>query len=421
MILNNVKLNDKVVDILIENGKILNIGKSEALDIDCKGLTILPAFCDMHTHLREPGQTAKEDIESGTSAAVAGGYSDVCCMPNTTPVIDCDYMVEYIKLKADKVGKCNVHPIGAITKGSNGELMAEYNKMKDKGAIAFSDDGKPVANPNVMKQALEYAKDIDALMLCHCEDMSLTNGGVCNEGKVATALGLKGIVTASEELDIAKQIILAEMLDTKVHICHISTKGSVQLIREAKARGVKVSCETCPHYVAGTEDLVDGYNTFAKVNPPLRTEADRLAIIEGIKDGTIDCIATDHAPHTFKDKHCTFNDAANGISGLETAFSLCYTYLVKTGEITLDKLVELMSINPRKLLNLPTNEIKEGNIANIALVDLDNNYKIDSTTFKSKGKNTPFNDYEVYGKIAKTIVNGIIKFEDGVVKWLLIT
>ena len=416
MILNNVKINNELVDILIEDSKIIKIGKSSAKGIDCKGLTAIPAFCDMHTHLREPGQTAKEDIESGTSAAVAGGYSDVCCMPNTTPVIDTDYMVEYIKLKAEKVAKCTVHPIGAITKGSNGELMAEYNKMKDKGAIAFSDDGKPVANPNVMKQALEYEKDIDAHMLCHCEDMALTNGGVANEGAISTALGLKGIVTASEELDIAKQIILAEMLDTKVHICHISTKGSVQLIREAKTRRVKVSCETCPHYIAGTEDLIDGYNTFAKVNPPLRTEEDRLAIIEGIKDGTIDCIATDHAPHTFKDKHCTFNDAANGISGLETAFSLCYTYLVKTGEITLDRLVELMSLNPRKLLKLQSNEIKEGNVANIALVDLDNKYVIDSNNFKSKGKNTPFNRFEVYGKIVKTIVNGIIKYEDGVVK-----
>ena len=416
MILNNVKLNDKVVDILIEDGKIIKIGKSTAKDIDCKGLTALPAFCDMHVHLREPGQTSKEDIESGSCAAVAGGYSDICCMPNTTPVIDKDYLVEYIKFKAEKVAKCNVHPIGAITQGSKGELMAEMDKMKDKGAIAFSDDGHPVENANVMKQALEYAKDIDALLLCHCEDMSLTNGGVANDGAVATALGLKGITRASEELDVAKQIILAETLDTKVHICHISTKGSVQLIREAKKRGVKVTCETCPHYIAGTEDLIDGYNTYAKVNPPLRTEEDRQAILKGIVDGTIDVIATDHAPHTYKDKHCTFNDAANGISGLETAFSLCYTNLVKNGLITLNKLVELMSLRPLEIVKLPSNEIKEGNVANITLVDLDNKYVIDSTTFKSKGKNTPFNGFEVYGKVAKTIVNGIMKYEDGVIK-----
>ena len=416
MILNNVKLNDKVVDILIEGGKIITIGKSLAKDVDCTSLTALPAFCDLHVHLREPGQTAKEDIESGSSAAVAGGYSDICCMPNTTPVIDKDYLVEYINLKAEKVGKCNVHQIGSITLGQKGELMAEMDKMKEKGAIAFSDDGHPVSNPNVMKQALEYAKDIDAILLCHCEDMDLTNGGVANEGAMSTALGLKGITNASEELDIAKQIILAETLNTKVHICHISTKGSVQLIREAKARGVKVTCETCPHYIAGTEDLIDGYNTFAKVNPPLRTEEDRKAIIEGIKDGTIDAIATDHAPHTYKDKHCTFNDAANGISGLETAFSLCYTYLVKTGIITLEKLVKLMSIRPREIVKLESNEIKEGNVANITLVNLDKKYTIDSKTFKSKGKNTPFNGFEVYGKVEKTIVNGIIKYEDGVVK-----
>lgn len=416
MLLNNVILGNKIVDILIENGKIVEIGRSDAEGIDCTGLTAVPAFCDMHTHLREPGQTAKEDIESGSSSAVAGGYADICCMPNTSPVIDKDYLVEYIKLKAEKVAKCNVHPIGAITEGSNGQVIAEMNKMRDKGAVAFSDDGKPVANPNVMKQALEYAKDLDALLLCHCEDMSLTNGGVANEGAMATALGLKGIVTASEELDIAKQIILAEMLDTKVHICHISTKGSVQLIREAKARGVKVSCETCPHYIAGTEALIDGYNTFAKVNPPLRTEEDRQAIIAGIVDGTIDVIATDHAPHTKKDKDCLFEDSANGISGLETAFSLCYTNLVKTGKISLAKLINLMSIKPRQLLNLADNSIKVGNVASIALIDLDKFYKIDSKNFKSKGKNTPFNDFEVYGKVEKTIVNGLLRYEDGIVK-----
>lgn len=413
MLLKNVTLDNKLVDILIENGKIIEIGKSNNDGIDCKGLTALPAFCDLHTHLREPGQTAKEDILSGTSAGVAGGYADLCCMPNTTPVVDNAFMVEYVKLKADKVAKCNVHPIGAITVGSKGEFLAEMRKMKDAGAIAYSDDGQPVANPNVMKLALEYAKDIDGLLISHCESKALVNGGVANDGAMATALGLKGISNASEELMVAREIILAENLDTKVHIAHISTKGSVQLVREAKARGVKVTCETCPHYIVGTDELIDNYNTLAKVNPPLRSEEDRQAIIEGIVDGTIDIIATDHAPHTINDKNCTFNEAANGISGLETAFSLVYTALVKSNKITLEKLVELMSIRPREIAKLPVNKIEKGNEASIVLVDLDKEYEIDKNTFYSKGKNTPFDKWTVSGKIAKTIVNGILKYDNG--------
>lgn len=416
MLLKNLTLNDKITDILIEGDKIAKIGKIDGEGIDCEGMTCLPAFCDMHVHLREPGQTAKEDIESGTKAAVRGGYSDVCCMPNTTPVIDSEYMVEYVKLKSEKVASCSVHPIGAITVGSKGEFLTEMRRMTDKGAIAFSDDGRPVENANVMKLALEYAKDIDALLISHCEEKSLAKDGVMNEGLVATELGLKGISSASEEVMVAREIILAESLNTRVHIAHISTKGSVQLIREAKARGVKVSCETCPHYFSATDELADGYNTFAKVNPPLRSEEDRKAIIEGIKDGTIDVIATDHAPHTKKDKECTFDEATNGISGLETAFSLSYTSLVKSGVITLDRLVELMSVRPRELVKLPSNEVKEGNKANITLVDLNATYKIDRNTFFSKGKNTPFDKWEVQGKVVKTIVNGKFKYDDGEIK-----
>ncbi len=416
MLLKNLTLNDKITDILIKDGKIAKIGKIDDDGIDCKGLTCLPAFCDMHVHLREPGQTAKEDIESGTKAAVRGGYADVCCMPNTTPVIDSEFMVEYVKLKSEKVASCNVHPIGAITVGSRGEYLAEIRKMAEKGAVAFSDDGRPVENANVMKLALEYAKDIDALLISHCEDKSLAKDGVANEGFTASELGLKGISSASEEVMVAREIILAENLKTKVHIAHISTKGSVGLIREAKARGVKVSCETCPHYFSATDSLLDGYNTFAKVNPPLRSEEDRLAIIEGIKDGTIDVIATDHAPHSLKDKDCTFDEAANGISGIETAFSLAYTYLVKSGVISLEKLVNLMSVKPRELVKLPSNEVKEGNEASIVLVDLNKTYKIDKNTFFSKGKNTPFDKWEVSGEVIKTIVNGKLKYDDGVIK-----
>lgn len=415
MLLKNVILNNKIVDILIKNDVIAEIGKIDKPGIDCSGLTALPAFCDMHTHLREPGQTAKEDILSGTSAGVSGGFSDICCMPNTTPVIDNEFLIEYILLKAEKVAKCNVHPIGAVTVCSKGEMLAELRKMKSAGAIAFSDDGQPVTNPRIMRLALEYAKDIDGLLISHCEDKQLTDSGVANEGKTATELGLKGICNASEEVMVARDVLLAEESNTKVHIAHISTKGSVQLIREAKARGVRVTAETCPHYIAGTDEMIDGYNTMAKVNPPLRSEKDRQAVIAGIQDGTIDVIATDHAPHAKSDKNCLFENAANGISGLETAFGLVYTELVKPELIGLGRLIELMSTRPREIMKLPVNDIKVGNNASITLVNLDEEYEINSRNFFSKGKNTPFDNRRVYGRVHKTIVNGKMKYEDGAI------
>ena len=390
-------------DVAVEGNRVSQIGKNIKGNFDevieANGLTALPAFIDMHTHLREPGFEYKEDIASGSAAAVAGGFSTVCCMPNTKPVTDNRYIVKYIVDRAKEVDLAKVYPIGAITVGLKGEVMAEMGSMKEAGAIAMSDDGQPVTTAQMMRLALEYAKDYDLLLCSHCEEKSLINEGVVNEGENATKAGLKGIPSCAEDIMIAREIILAEMLDTKVHICHVSTASGVQLIREAKARGVKVSCETCPHYIAGTDALILDYNTNSKVNPPMRTEKDRRAILAGIADGTIDVIATDHAPHHSEDKNVDFSMAANGISGLESAFALSYTYLVDSGVITLDKLVEVMSQKPAKLLGLESGSLQVGGLADITLVDLNKKYKIDAKSFKSKGKNTPFDKWEVKGNV----------------------
>ena len=415
LLIKNCLVGKDKCDVAIEGNRIAQIGKNVKGNFDdvieADGLTALPAFIDMHTHLREPGFEHKEDIASGSAAAVAGGFSTVCCMPNTKPVTDNRYIVKYIVDRAREVDLAKVYPIGAITVGLKGEVMAEMGSMKEAGAIAMSDDGQPVSTAQMMRLALEYAKDYDLLLCSHCEEKSLINEGVVNEGENATKAGLKGIPSCAEDIMISREIILAEMLDTKVHICHVSTASGVQLIREAKARGVKVSCETCPHYIAGTDALILDYNTNSKVNPPLRSEKDRQAILRGIADGTIDVIATDHAPHHSEDKNVDFSVAANGISGLESAFALSYTYLVDSGVITLDKLVEVMSQKPAKLLGLESGSLQVGGLADITLVDLDKKYKIDAKSFKSKGKNTPFDKWEVKGKVKATIVEGKVKYK----------
>ena len=414
IIIKNCLIGKDKCDVAIKGNRIAQIGKAIAGSFDevieADGLTLLPAFIDMHVHLREPGYEYKEDIASGSAAAVAGGFSTVCCMPNTKPVTDNRYIVKYIVDRAKEVDLAKVYPIGAITVGLKGDTMAEMGSMKEAGAIAMSDDGQPVTTAQMMRLALEYAKGYDLLLCSHCEEKSLVNGGVVNEGENATKAGLKGIPSCAEDIMISREIILAEALDTKVHICHVSTASGVQIIREAKARGVKVSCETCPHYIAGTDDLILDYNTNAKVNPPMRTQKDRQAILRGIADGTIDVIATDHAPHHYEDKNVDFSAAANGISGLETAFALSYTYLVDSGVITLDKLIELTSQRPAELLGLESGKLEVGGLADLTLVDLNKAYKIDAKTFKSKGKNTPFDGFKVKGKVAATIVEGKVKY-----------
>lgn len=407
---------EKVCDILVDGDKIVriagNVEDKAAKVIDAKGLHVFPGLIDMHVHLREPGFEYKEDIASGSAAAVRGGFTQVCCMPNTQPVCDNAAVVGYIIARAKEVGLCKVRPIGAITKGEQGETLAEIGKMKEAGAVALSDDGKPVLSARMMRLGMEYASDFGLICLSHCEDKSLADGGCVNEGYNSTLAGLKGIPRAAEEVMIAREIVLAETLGKRVHICHVSTKGGVRLLRDAKARGVAVTAETCPHYFALTDDIILSYDANTKVNPPVREAEDVEAIKEGLKDGTLDCIVTDHAPHHADEKNVEYDLAAFGISGIETSFSLSYTHLVKGGVLTLGQLAERMSGAPARILGLEGGALKEGGVADIMLADLNEKYVIDSRKFVSKGKNTPFNGSEVYGRVKATIVDGKVKFSE---------
>lgn len=416
LLIRSALVGGKKRDVLIDGDRIekiaADIDAGDCKVIDADGLTALPAFVDMHVHLREPGYEYKEDIESGSRAAVAGGFSAVCCMPNTNPVTDNKYIVRYIKDRAKEVDLAKVYPIAAVSVGQKGETITEMGKLKEAGAVAFSDDGRPVENAQTMRVALEYAKQFDALLISHCEELSLVAGGVINEGYTASEAGYRGITRASEEVMVAREIVLADALSTKVHIAHISTEGSARLIRDAKRAGIRVSCETCPHYFAATDELAANGDPMAKVNPPLREERDREAIVRAIQDGTVDAIVTDHAPHAAHEKGA-LNDAANGISGLETSFALSYTYLVKSGAITLQKLSQLMTENPARLVGVPCGRIEKGGLADIVLVDLGEQFEIEPERFFSKGKNTPFKGRKVFGRVKMTMVEGKIKFKDG--------
>ena len=404
----------EVCDILVDGKKIVKIAKNVeekgAKVIDAAGLHVFPGLIDMHVHLREPGFEYKEDIASGSAAAVRGGFTQICCMPNTDPVCDNAAVVGYIVARGREVNLCKVRPIGAITKGEKGEQLAEIGKMKEAGAVAISDDGRPVANARIMRLAMEYASDFGLICLSHCEDKDLVDGGAVNEGYNSTLAGLKGIPRAAEEIMLAREIILAETLGKRAHICHVSTKGGVQLLREAKKRGVAITAETCPHYFTLTDDVIMSFDANTKVNPPIREAEDVAAIKEGLKDGTLDCIVTDHAPHHKDEKNVEYNLAAFGISGIETSFSLSYTYLVKAGVLTLEQLADRMSTAPARILGLEGGALAEGAVADIMLADLNAKYVIDSKEFVSKGKNTPFNGTEVYGKVCCTIVDGDVKY-----------
>ena len=403
----------KKLDIRIENGRIAALGKNLSGEgLDCTGLTVFPGFIDMHVHLREPGFEKKEDIASGSAAAVRGGFTQICCMPNTKPVTDNKVVVSYILNRAKEVGLCKVRPIGAITEGQKGENLAAIGAMKAAGAVAISEDGKSVVKTNLMANAMMYAADFGLKCLCHCEDASLVDGGVVNEGYYSTLTGLKGSLRAAEDIIIAREICLAESLSLPVHICHVSTYSGVQLIREAKARGVQVTAETCPHYFTLTDEVIATFDTNTKVNPPIREEKDRLAVIEGLKDGTLDCIVTDHAPHHEDDKNVEYNLAAFGISGLETSFALSYTQLVKGGALTLCELADKMSAAPARVLGLEGGAIEEGAVADLTIADLSEKWTIDPKDFVSKGKNTPFAGREVYGKVKYTLVDGEVKYRE---------
>lgn len=411
-----VRDNLRETDVLVKDGVINKIGRVDRgadVVIDGAGKHLFYGFFDMHTHLREPGYEGKETIASGVRAAVRGGFTGVACMPNTNPVNDNKVVTEYIVRHAADEDYARVYPVGAMTKGSAGTELSVMAAMKDAGAIAVSDDGNPVSDGRIMRLAMEYADTVGLKVLSHSEDKSLSAGGVANEGLSSDICGLKGITRAAEESGIARDMILAETLGIPVHLCHVSTRGSVELIRFFKKKGVKVTAETCPHYFALNDDCIRGFDTATKVNPPIRTEDDRTAVIEGIMDGTIDVIATDHAPHSAADKNTDYASAAFGISGLETAFAVAYTVLVKSGLVDLVRLNKLMSVRPREILGLE-GRLREGEVADLTLVNLGAQYAVDSSRFVSKGKNTPFNGSIVSGAVTDVIVGGKVKLTDSV-------
>lgn len=395
----------------IRDGKItLAPDKPADRVIDAAGLYVLPGMIDAHCHLRDPGLVYKEDIATGTASAAKGGFTAVACMANTQPVCDNAAVVGYIRNKAERVGQTRVHPIGAVSKNLEGRELAEIGLMAQEGIVALSDDGKPVVSADFMRKAMQYASDFGLVIISHCEDPSLMDGAM-NEGEWSTLMGLRGIPAAAEEIQVAREAILAESLGLRVHIAHVSTRGSVRIVREAKARGVKITCETCPHYFTLKEEACKGYNTLAKVNPPLRTEDDRQAILEGIRDGTIDMIVTDHAPHHEDEKQVEFALAANGFIGFESAFPLMNQHLLQAGVVTLDRLVELTSVNPAKLFGLESGTLQEGAAADVLIADLDDEWVFDRFATASKAKNAPYHGMTMRGRARWTIVGGDIVHE----------
>jgi dihydroorotase len=406
---------DEQADVLLAGGKVEAVGQGlgtpDGVDtIDAAGLVVAPGFIDLHTHLREPGQEDLETIATGAMSAVAGGFTAVCAMPNTDPVCDNQGVVGFVVSQAQRAGKARVYPIGAISLGQKGQQLAEFGELVGAGAVAVSDDGHPVMSSHLMRTALEYAKAFGIPVADHCEEMSLAEGGAMHEGIVSTRLGLKGIPAAAEEIMVARDILLAELTGGHMHLCHMSTRGSVELIRRAKEKGIRVTAEACPHHFTLTHEACEGYNTNAKMNPPLREDADREAIREALRDGTIDAIATDHAPHHYDAKEREFDQAPNGIIGLETAFPLANAELVGSGVLTLPQLVERMSTVPARIFGLPGGSLAKGAPADIVLLDPEARWTIDPAAFRSKSRNTPFGGREVRGRAVATIVGGQVVF-----------
>ncbi len=402
---------EKLTDVVINDDKIEFVGSSSGLSIDleinAEGLVVSPGFVDLHTHLRDPGFTKKEDIQSGSQAAIAGGFTSVCCMPNTNPPIDNELVVSYILNKASKVALCDIYPIGAITRNQEGKQLCDFFSLIQSGCIAFSDDGKPVWDPNLLYTALVYTKDSGVVFALHEEDYSFSKDGVINEGRVAFELGLKGIPNIAESIAIARDIeVLRAVKTARVHICHVSTKESIYLLRNAKKEGLNITFEVTPHHLALTEEEAYNYNTYAKVNPPLRSIEDVNAILEAFKEDLIDAIATDHAPHELDSKNVPIQDASFGISGLETAFGVVNTYLVKKNIISLSKAIELLTYKPAKTFNIKAGALSEGLSANIVLLNINKEWVVDANTFKSKGKNSAFNSKTLYGCVEQTIYKG---------------
>jgi dihydroorotase len=405
-------------DVLIEDGKILRIGLNLTAPpgttvLQAAGRLVMPGFVDLHVHFREPGFEYKETIETGAAAAVAGGFTSVCCMPNTNPVNDNQSITEFILERARAAKQAQVFPIGAITKGSEGKELAEIGDLRRAGCVAISDDGRPVMNSLVMRRAMEYALAFDIPVVDHCEDLHLSEGGCMNEGLVSTELGLPGIPPAAEDVMVARNLSLAELTGARLHLAHISTSGSVRMVREAKARGIRVTAEACPHHFTLTEALARGYNTHAKMNPPLRTWQDVQALKEGLRDGTIDVIATDHAPHAPQEKQQEFTEAPFGIVGLETAWPLTFA-LVEEGIVDLETAVAKLTTQPAKAFGLAKGTLAVGADADVTIVDPQAQWEIDPARFRSKSRNTPFAGWKVKGLVTTTLVGGRVVFQAGI-------
>ena len=415
---------DGAFDVLIADGRIARVGRdlpagdvAQVVDVP-SGCIVVPGLIDIHVHLREPGQEHKETIATGTAAAVAGGFTSVACMPNTEPINDHAGITEFILKKAAEAGLARVYPIGAVSLGSAGEQLAELGEQKSAGCVAFSDDGRPVATALLMRRALEYAGMLGAPIVDHCEDPSLKADGVAHEGYFASALGLRGIPGTAESLFVERDVSLAELTGAHVHIAHMSARGSLRAVRAGKERGVRVTCEVAPHHFTLTDEALDGpvkYDTNLKMNPPLRERADRDAMLEGIADGTVDVIATDHAPHHADEKMVEFDRAPFGITGLETAVPLVFDRLVHAGRIPVRRAIELLSTNPARVLSIPGGSLAEGQPADVTIIDPERSVTIDAASTRSRSRNTPFHGWTLRGAVVITIVGGRVVYGDAAV------
>jgi dihydroorotase len=406
---------DRVTDLWIQGRQVLGIGpRSSAAGeevLDATGKIVCPGLIDMHVHLREPGREEDETIATGTAAALAGGVTSVACMPNTEPALDSQAAAEFVHLQAHRAGNANVFPIGAITKARKGEELAEMGGLVEGGAVAFTDDGSPVVSAEIMRRALEYCRMFDKAVLSHCEDLDLTRGGVMNEGFESMRLGLPGMPAAAEEVMVHRDIALAELTGGRLHILHVSTAGSVDLIRRARKRGVRVSGEACPHHITLTDKCLRGFDSNFKMAPPLRTQADIHALIEGLKDGTLEVLATDHAPHAPEKKMRELDLAPNGIIGLETMLPICIQALIEPGHLTWPQLIEKLTINPARVLGIDRGTLREGAIADVTIIDPTVGWTIDPNKFRSKSRNCPFAGWKVHGRADRVYVGGQLRFQ----------